>query len=93
MVNSSTTLSILYFLPSWVRSSTKSYDQIDRLGRSRMHDRRCEAQPVPWTWVETFNPARSQIRSTRLSLDSQPASHSSAAMTIKPGKVNAGQGQ
>src|SRR5215211_4571874 len=60
--------------PSWVRSSTKSYDQtwLGRSARSRMHDPSfSHRRPRLGCLAGTFSPSRRQIRSTRLSLTSQ----------------------
>src|SRR5439155_5265432 len=75
-VNSSMMLSMRNLRPSWVRSSTKSYDQtwLGRSARSRMHDPSfSHRRPRLGCLAGTFSPSRRQIRSTRLSLTSQPA--------------------
>src|SRR5207237_9558009 len=74
-VNSSMMLSMRNLRPSWVRSSTKSYDQtwVGRSARSRMHDPAfSHSRPRLGCLAGTFSPSRRQIRSTRLSLTSQP---------------------
>src|SRR6476646_2779374 len=74
-VNSSMMLSMRNLRPSWVRSSTKSYDQtwLGRSARSRMHDPSFSHRRARLGCrAGTFSPSRRQIRSTRLSLTSQP---------------------
>lgn len=76
-------LSMRNLRPSWVRSSTKSYDQtwLGRSARSRMHDPSfSHSRPRLGCLAGTFSPSRRQIRSTRLSLTSQPARRSSSAI-------------
>src|SRR3954467_3367363 len=83
-------LSMRNLRPSWVRSSTKSYDQtwLGRSARSRMHDPSfSHRRPRLGCLAGTFSPSRRQIRSTRLSLTSQPAAFSSALIlrvTVAP---------
>jgi hypothetical protein len=82
-VNSSMTFSVLYFLPSCARSSTKAYDHtlFGYSDRKRMQDPSLShSRPRFGYLLGTLSPSRRQILTTRLALTHQPLCRSIAVI-------------